>query len=71
MGEVSIAIPATNNCPFNVEEHYILRAGDSGFYFYVTYQHTKEMAACTFEQTRAVIRPIKGTELFTICPHCR
>jgi rhamnogalacturonan endolyase len=65
IAEMSVAIPASEGCPFNVEQHYLLRRGDSGFYFFITYEHTKEMPACTFEQTRAVIRPIRGTDPFT------
>ena len=63
--EVSVASEPGAVCPFRTDIHYILRRGDSGFYCYVVYQHGAGMPACTWEQTRAVIRTVKGTDPFS------
>jgi rhamnogalacturonan endolyase len=65
MADVQVTHPPSQNCPFSVEQHYLLRQDDPGFYFYVRLEHTADQPACTFEQLRAVIRPVRGADLFT------
>jgi rhamnogalacturonan endolyase len=65
MAEVSLITEPTPVVHFRTETHYILRRGDQGFYCWIQFTHGPGMAAAILEQTRAVIRPVKGTALFT------
>jgi rhamnogalacturonan endolyase len=49
--------------PFDVELHYILRRGDSGFYAYAVVRHPASLPAATFHQTRFVSKASAPGEL--------
>ncbi|HVS71497.1 MAG TPA: polysaccharide lyase family protein [Phycisphaerae bacterium] len=63
--EISLTTEPTNVVHFTTETHYILRRGDPGFYCWIRFVHDANLPAAVLEQTRAVIRPVRGTELFT------
>ena len=63
--EVVVRCEPNETCRFAVELHWILRRGDRGFYTYANYRHGRGMPAAVWEQTRAVIRAARGTEVFT------
>jgi len=46
---------STSSAPFEIESHYILRRGDSGYYSFLVYRHNSNFSA-ELVQTRHVIR---------------
>ncbi len=63
--EMAVKYDPSPSCPFNVEAHYLLHRGDHGLYLYITFQHGPGLRATSFEQTRAVIWTLGGTDVFT------
>lgn len=55
MAHVVFTKPATKGQPLAVDLNFILRQGDSGYYFYVVYHHETDYAV-DFGQARNVIR---------------
>ncbi len=64
--EVSSTAQPSPYFPFQVSVHYVLRAGESGFYCFTTYRHTASDPAGSIGQTRFVIklRPSLFTNYF-------
>jgi rhamnogalacturonan endolyase len=57
LAEICIARPHDNqNMPFDLELHYVLRQGDSGFYAFVVFNHEKGYPAAKITQIRLLFR---------------
>jgi rhamnogalacturonan endolyase len=61
--EIVANVAHTAAFPFDVELHYLLRRGDSGFYAYAVVRHPAELPAATFHQTRFVSKTSAPEEL--------
>jgi rhamnogalacturonan endolyase len=61
--EIVASVPHTPVFPFDVELHYVLRRGDSGFYSYAVFRHPASLAAATLHQTRWVSKTSAPDEL--------
>ena len=53
---ICFANPAEHASPIDVEVHYVLRRGDSGFYCYVVNRRKKDEAPLVYVQSRYVMR---------------
>jgi len=53
--QVTLIHTATDQHPLDVRLNYVVRQGESGFYFYVTYAHTSDIPVI-FGQARHVLR---------------
>lgn len=51
-----IAFADRNLTGFNAELHYVLRAGDRGFYLFIVWRHGAGDPVCMLEQSRTVLR---------------
>jgi rhamnogalacturonan endolyase len=61
--EIVANVSHTDAFPFDVELHYRLQRGDSGFYAYVVVRHPAALPAATFHQTRFVSKTSAPDEL--------
>jgi rhamnogalacturonan endolyase len=61
--EIAASVAHTPAFPFDVELHYMLRRGDSGFYAYAVVRHPASLPAATFTQTRFVSKTSAPDEL--------
>lgn len=53
---VEIALTDNNLTGFTADLHYVLRAGDSGFYVFIVWRHDAGNPVCMLEQSRTVLR---------------
>jgi rhamnogalacturonan endolyase len=63
--EVALIGGPTTFFPFHNETHWVLPRGTSGFYAFSLYTHGPGMPAARMDQTRFVIKGVKGTSVFT------
>jgi rhamnogalacturonan endolyase len=61
--EIVAEVGHTPAFPFDVELHYLLRSGDSGFYAYAVVRHPGALGAAIFHQTRFVSKTSAPAEL--------
>jgi rhamnogalacturonan endolyase len=61
--EIVASVAHTSAFPFDVELHYLLRRGDTGFYAYAVVRHPATLSAATFHQTRFVSKTSAPDEL--------
>ena len=61
--EIVANVAHTAAFPFDVELHYVLRRGDSGFYAYAVVRHPAGLPGATFHQTRFVSKTSVPEEL--------
>ncbi len=54
--EMAFGFPGDEVFPFDVELHYVLRAGDSGFYCFLVYRRGKASPPGSLGQTRIVMK---------------
>lgn len=62
--DVEVEAPPTPAFPFAVEYHFVMKAGLSGLYAYVTLSHPGDQPAATLYQTRFVFRTASDDAIF-------
>jgi rhamnogalacturonan endolyase len=65
LAEIVLTCPPNTSLSFSLEEHYLLRRGDSGIYVYLLFHHGAGMPAVNFVQSRLVVRGVSGGKIFT------
>ncbi len=63
--DILVGTEPTDQIPFHIEWHLLLRRGEPGIYIYLTYRHGPGMAAANFVQAGWVVRGVAGQTLFT------
>jgi rhamnogalacturonan endolyase len=63
--EVVWVSPATEWCPFELEAHWRLPRGESGFYAWVIFRHGSGMNGSNMASARFAIKGVPGTRVFT------
>lgn len=56
--DVRVRVPATALFPLQVDYHYVLQRGQSGYHVYAVVHHTAQAPALTFYQTRFVVKTV-------------